>query len=179
MPDVPKPLLEVIADEATDELLKMKIAMTMRGEVMKKSHVRAVLAQVMAKHWPAKAAPRRKPYNAMTEAEFIACLEAEPSLAGVDIKKEIGKCQFWCRCNQKQPTRARTLNWLNRAERTLAFNGAGATSKPTQSIANGIPEPRGWQQWVRENVADTTHADKPWASLDHTQRKYIAEKMKP
>ena len=42
-------------------------------------------------------APRKKSTALMTDEEWIAHLEAEPSLAGVDIRREIGKAQFWAR----------------------------------------------------------------------------------
>lgn len=119
----------------------------------------------------------KKPLNLMTDEEFIEFLESAEHLKGVDIQREIGKCQFWCRVNQHPPpTRRRIINWLNKAERTVAFDGAGKTSvKAKQS--NGIPEPAGWREWVRENSTDPSHADGQWASKPIENQRYIYEQV--
>jgi hypothetical protein len=175
-----------IADEATDEIFKERAKMQANNQIMRKSHVRDIIARVVAAHWPApalKAPPRRKPYNMMTEEEFIACLESEPSLAGLDVKREIGRCQFWCKTNGVAVTRNRVLNWVRKADRTVAFNGAGASSKAKGTAVWGIPEPDGWKEWLDANRPESVYATgmpmgfKQWQDLDYLPKKYISDEM--
>lgn len=173
-----------IADEATETIFKERARMQANNQPFNKSHVKAIIAQVVAKHWPApKAAPRRKPYNMMTEEEFLEYLENEPSLAGLDIKREIGKCQFWCKNNKAEMTRNRILKWLAKADRVLTFNGTGASSRPKERAQWGIPEPEGWREWLDANRPESVYATgmpmgfKSWGELDYMPKKYIADEM--
>ena len=108
------------------------------------------------------------------DAEWVQMLEGEPSLAGVNIKMEINKCQFWCKQNKKQPTRRRITNWLNRAERVVDLKASGAT------YANGLrpvppmpPEPNFW----REVFPDFIHVQKKWPEIERASQIYIVEQM--
>jgi hypothetical protein len=117
-----------------------------------------------------------KPYAKMTDEEFVAFLEAEPHLKGVDVKREIGKCQFWCRCNNKLPSRMRVINWLNKSENILGYNAAGASSIQAKT-KQGFPEPAGWRNWVRENLTDPSWAEKEWQVIEPAYQKHIADSM--
>ncbi len=95
------------------------------------------------------------PITKMTEAEFVAWLEAEPALAGVDVKKEIGKCEFWCKANGKGlPSRRRIVNWVNGAERPMVGNYAGASSASRAAADKRKDPPHGWSEFMKEKILD-------------------------
>jgi hypothetical protein len=98
------------------------------------------IVAIINRELPAAKPRQKKPIASMTDEEFIEWLEAEPALAGVDIKQEIGKCQFWSRANNVQPTRRRIINWLNnpRTPRVLQQDMQGRTS---MAKPNGVPRP--------------------------------------
>ena len=109
----------------------------------------------------------------LAEITRLAELEADPTYAGIDIRRELGKAQAWASVRNVGVSRMRFVNWLNKAvnDRPIAFNGTGATSfaKPAPKVW----EPLGWREWVRENAQDPTWADRPWTSLDSAAQKYI------
>lgn len=48
--------------------------------------------------------------------EWIASLEADETLKGIDVRREFGKCSRWCAANRKKLTQRRFTNWLNNAD---------------------------------------------------------------
>jgi hypothetical protein len=70
-----------------------------------------------AKHSPAATVP---------DEVWVESLKSDQAFAGIDIDRELAKAKRWCIENQKQLTRRRFVNWLNRADR--AFDGACATA---------------------------------------------------
>lgn len=108
-----------------------------------------------------------------TDAEWIDYLESLPHLQGIDIKREIGKCQLWTQTNTgKSPTRRRIVNWLSKAERPVGYQGQGQSSFAPRP-APSLPEPKGW----KEKFPDFIHKDKPWSRLDHTTQAHITSQM--
>lgn len=87
----------------------------------------------------------------LTDAEWVASLEAEPHLSGVNIKREINACQFWCKNNKKLPTRRRILNWLAKAERVVDLKASGAQYATGLKVPPA-PGPEGWLAWVADNI---------------------------
>jgi len=69
---------------------------------------------------------RRKTISSLDE-EWLSSLGANPAYIGIDITRELGKCQAWFD-GKKAVTRQRFLNWLNRAERPIQ---ARETMSPT------------------------------------------------
>lgn len=69
--------------------------------------------QTAAQSAPAARAPK------LSDSEWLESIKANPAYAGVEIDREIGKCNAWCATNRKMPTRGRILNWLNRADRPI------------------------------------------------------------
>lgn len=63
--------------------------------------------------------PAKKP-NLANDEDWLKTLEADPTYTGIEIRKELGKMQQWCLLKRKQPSRSRFLNWIGRAEKTLA-----------------------------------------------------------
>lgn len=55
-----------------------------------------------------------------TAESIISELSAMECYKGIDVAREFGKMSAWCAANNKQPTRKRFVNWLNRAEKPLA-----------------------------------------------------------
>jgi hypothetical protein len=55
-----------------------------------------------------------------SDSEWLEGLRADPAYEGIDVDREHGKMSRWCGVSGKQPTRRRFVNWLNRADRTLA-----------------------------------------------------------
>lgn len=50
---------------------------------------------------------------------WLKTLETDPTYAGIDIRRELGKMQQWCLLKRKQPSRARFLNWIGRIDKPL------------------------------------------------------------
>ena len=79
-----------------------------------------------------EAGSRAEARPALTDSEWFAELKAEPCYTGLDLDRERGLMESWCKVHHKQPTRRRFVNWINRADRQVEF-------KPT---AEGV-DPRG------------------------------------
>jgi hypothetical protein len=121
---------------------------------------------------PKKAAPK------VVEEGWLEELEANPAYAGIDIRRELGKAQAWASVRGVGVSQRRFVNWLNKAmaDRPIQYSGVGKTSfAPVQP--QGPAEPAGWRDWVRENSADPSHADKPWSALDASAQRYIIAKL--
>ncbi len=102
-------------------------------------------------------ARKRTPKKAQeTDQEWLANLEADPALKGINVKQEIGRAQFWCRQNKRVPTRRFLVNWLGKAERVIELKSAGA------QYATGLklPPPKGpdgWEEWLASNMPPDDH----------------------
>jgi hypothetical protein len=105
------------------------------------------------------------------DQDWIAELEANEAYRGIDIKRELGKAQAWASVKGVGVTRQRFINWLNKVDKPVAFNGAGQTS--FQKAAAPVWEPPGWRDWVRENATNPDWASQPWSALDPAAQKYI------
>lgn len=112
------------------------------------------------------------------EEDWLAALEQNPTYAGIDIRRELGKAQAWASVRGVGVSQRRFVNWLNKAmtDRPIQYSGAGKTSfapaQPQQQV-----EPTGWREWVRDNSADPSNADKPWSALDAPAQRYIMSKL--
>lgn len=76
------------------------------------------------------AKPAKPKSDSPTDAEWLESLKAKPAYEGIDISREISRCEVWCQTNRKTFSRGRVVNWLNRSERPMA-NGAGGRPTPT------------------------------------------------
>ena len=121
----------------------------------------------------------RKPTIA-DEGQWIESLKSDPAMAGVEVDKEVAKCQFWCR-NQTPPvvaTRKRLTNWLNRADRVVG--------KEVSKAPLPFPGPVGWMEWARINLPDWRRfqeenegiAVPPWHLLSKDEQFAISSQMK-
>lgn len=76
-----------------------------------------------------------------TEENWLREIEADPALAGVNVRKELAKAQFWCRHNNRACTRRFFVNWVNKAERIVS---PGGNSSVLPLDVN--QEPPGWKE---------------------------------
>ena len=81
-------------------------------------------------------APVKKTNGWEITNDFLEELRADITYRGIDIGRELGKMQAWCRTHRKHPTQRRFVNWLNNAEPTVA-GVIGATP-----IAAARPKPK-------------------------------------
>jgi hypothetical protein len=61
--------------------------------------------------------------------DFVASLASDPTYEGIDVRREFGKMSNWCKVHKKQPTRARFVNWLNRAEKPITASAFGGNKQ--------------------------------------------------
>lgn len=127
-----------------------------------------------------KAKAKTKPMNAMTDAEFVEWLESQDVYRGIDVRREIGKCQVWL--GGAKATRKRIVNWLNKADRQVGYDGRGQSSFVRQPAA--VIEPEGWQAWINANLPESALAvggasyPAMWQSLDASTRAHIEKMMR-
>jgi hypothetical protein len=62
--------------------------------------------------------------NGLVDSEWIASLKADKTYEGIDVDKELGKLNQWCKIRQLTASRRRFINWLNRAEKPMIGNGS-------------------------------------------------------
>jgi hypothetical protein len=60
---------------------------------------------------------------AVTDSEWLASLSANPAYKTLNVPAEFAKMTSWCSVNNRQPTRRRFVNWLNRCDKPLAPQG--------------------------------------------------------
>ena len=53
--------------------------------------------------------------------DWLKELEADPTYKGIDVRREYGKMVNWCKIRKKQATKARFVNWLNRADQPVTL----------------------------------------------------------
>lgn len=107
-----------------------------------------------------KKTKRTLPINKMTDEEFMSYLRAEPTLAGIDIGREIGKCQFHFKAKGIVPSRMRLINWLNRADKTLARFGVDSAVRVAAIEEQKKQPPDGWREFMQIQV-DAWTAEHP------------------
>jgi len=114
-----------------------------------------------------EAAPKKKKkVSEMGDEEWIRSLEEEPALNGINIRQEIGRAQFWCKQNKRQPTRRFLVNWLNKAERIVDLKAAGAT----HATGLKLPPPKGpegWEQWLETELATISEEHPAYGQLQY------------
>ncbi len=128
----------------------------------------------------ARPKPKKEPRvgKKANDESFILELEVDPTYQGIDIRRELGKCQAWAGLRGVGVSQKRFLNWLNKADAPIQMNGAGRSSFAPKSNAIGIPEPFGWQAWVAENSIDPANATRPWQSMEPVQQQYICDQLR-
>lgn len=124
----------------------------------------------------------------LDDEAWLASLEQNPAYAEIDVKREMGKCQAWTGERKRKVTRRSFLSWLNRAEKTIGYVGAGKTSaapkplppKPVYSVEREHPH---WRQILRYELEgySTERTDElcgmRWAELPLDVRQQIIGKQ--
>lgn len=82
--------------------------------------------------------PKRQAKPQADDKTWLASLSADPTYAGIDVAREHGKMLNWCETNNKQATRRRFVNWLNRCDKPMA----GAASRGKLDSDTGMDELR-------------------------------------
>lgn len=99
-------------------------------------------------------ASRAKPRSARTpkpcDEEYLEELQKNPAYAVFDVTAVYHKMLAWCKQRQKQPTRARLLNWLNREDRPMVGNGAADKSEMFINPDELSPKTRGNAYAIQE-----------------------------
>ena len=141
-----------------------------QGVKLSMEQVRQIIHEEETKE--AHARPTTKTLETSDDATWIQYLESLPHLSGIDIKREIGKCQLWASTNNQKPTRRRIINWLNRSEKTVTYNGQGQSSF-NRPVGNNhqVEEPKGW----REAFPDCIHAT--WAEVPQDSKQHILKSL--
>ena len=120
------------------------------------------------------------------EEEWLRGIETDPAMAGVDVRQELGKCQFWCKQRGLIASRARFTNWLLKADKKVGFAYDGASSRPkpvakapVYSVEIAVP---GWAMLLRYGPQFDMSAEEmdrlcalEWAELPVTLRQKIIE----
>ena len=93
-----------------------------------------VITKDVGKNVPEKGSAKASPTS---DVEWLKTLEGDPAYVGIPVDIEYAKMFRWCQTNNKQPTRRRFINWLNRAERPMSSNrsGQGAMLHPELEAA--------------------------------------------
>lgn len=129
-----------------------------------------------------KSQRKRKPVSTskMTDDEWVEWLESQEVYKGIDVRREIGKCQVWFRGNK--PSRQRIVNWLNKADPTVGYNGVGKTSSSRNQPAQTLG-PAGWQEWINANLPESAYAvggnlyPASWGGMDTATQAHIRRSM--
>lgn len=141
--------------------------------------VKAVDVFVEVERPPGKP-PRKKAVSKMSEEEWIVHLEAEPALRGVDVRRELGRAQFWCKENNRICTRKFFVNWLGKAAHSAVMTPGAGQSSFRRVDPNTNVEPQGWYavavKLYGEFAAEAMKAD-GWAKTDDYYRKAIVKAM--
>jgi hypothetical protein len=75
----------------------------------------------------------------LTDELWLLSLTADPAYAGIDVATEHRKMLRWCETNNRQPTRRRFVNWLNRCERPMTAK-AGTAAPQAARLSTDIPD---------------------------------------
>lgn len=92
---------------------------------------------------------RATPYSRMSEEQLITELSSDETYAGIDVKREAGKCRTWCIGNGKMFTSRRFINWLNKADATMAHFGQDSATRKAAITERTQTPPAGWQGIVK------------------------------
>lgn len=118
--------------------------------------------------------------NTMPDEEWIGWLEAQSCYAGIDVKREVGRCQVWATSSKKVASRRRIINWLNKVERPIGYNAEGKSSLDRKP-SNPYEEPK--SDWVKVAIAlwpgwvDSPFYGKPWKEISLEYRQKIVNRI--
>jgi hypothetical protein len=144
-----------------------------------------ILAELSQEFHDKNRAVVKRQVKLAADEEWLKGIEGEPAMQGIDVRQELGKCQFWCKQRQRVCTRKTFENWLLKADRSIIRSYDGATSKPAKPQP---PKPRftldtpvpGWPRLLRFEVFPNTPDEeldllcsKDWSELPADIREKI------
>ena len=118
------------------------------------------------------------PTAAPSDSDWLTQIAASPAYQGIDVPREWAKATEWCAVKRKKLSRARFINWLNRAERPIA-----GSFRPSVT-AQAIPEPQGWRAYLNHEYPDSRFsAGQPdeaheWKDLDREIQQKLARELR-
>ncbi|WP_395732066.1 hypothetical protein [Prosthecobacter sp.] len=71
------------------------------------------------------------------DAAWLAHLATNPAYQALDLPAELGKCAAWCELKHKRLSRARLLNWLNKADPRISLKGLESPSGAEPNAGRG------------------------------------------
>jgi len=89
-----------------------------------------ILAELAQRFHDNERKVKRQKVKLASEEEWVKEIESDPVMKGIDVRQELGKCQFWCKTNRKVCTRKLFTNWLLKCDRAVGSSYDGATSRP-------------------------------------------------
>lgn len=100
-----------------------------------------ILAEIAQSFHDNEAALTKAKVRMADEEEWLKGIETDPAMKGIDVRRELGRCQFWCKQNGVIATRRRFTKWLMKAQTDASLGRSydGATSKPAKPQP---PKPR-------------------------------------
>ncbi len=98
--------------------------------------------------------PKNVRVSQLSDEKWIESLISDPLFAGIDVRREYGKCAFWCKNNRCMPTRRRFTNWLNKADRTMTNAGAGADERKAIIEEQTQAPPLNWRTFMEAKIRD-------------------------
>lgn len=161
---------------------KLKAARTAAGGSLQWPEVDRIIQECHEAHeklFNAGATPPKKKRAismvGICDEEWIAQLEQEPAYQGIDIKRELGKCQVWMKLRSRIATRRTFINWLNKAEKTIGYSGEGRSSASVNPL-NPYIEPENWRSRAAQAYPDLDFTGREWGDLGIQTRTEILRK---
>ncbi len=115
----------------------------------------------------------KRDVKAASEEAWLKELEADPAMQGIDVRRELGRCQFHFKGQGIIVSRARFKRWLLRAERDANVGRSydGATSKPAKpqppkpryTLENPVPS---WPMILRHYITLSAEESERLCELD-------------
>lgn len=108
----------------------------------------------MQKHMQKQKQKEKTGSTALTDDEWLAELGKDDVYAGIDVNREYGKMKRWASANNKQPSRKRFINWLNRIDCPAVTTGSRKQMVDPLALRIGkIFRRRSDEQWEPNEVS--------------------------
>lgn len=109
---------------------------------------------------------------ALTDDQWLESLSKNETYSGLDVRREYGKMCAWCSTNQKQPSRKRFVNWLNRADKPMSVNGHSTQPLTPYAIKTIIQAKETRAAEIKVRFCSDTAIDQVWSN-DTKRREFF------
>jgi hypothetical protein len=105
----------------------------------------------------------RTTVNGLIDSEWIASLKDDLTYQGIDVDRELGKMQNWCKVRGLTPSRRRFVSWLNRdrpiSDQPLLSpqhrqNRINFFNEKKQKLNRMIKDPQNPPPWIVKELAE-------------------------